>query len=117
MIPVRKEAISKDLIEPYFERWERLSDQIFHAHDERNGEAKSLMEEGIALFEELVSNTSQVEQTCLIQSNEVYEVFPINGMERFLFIKARPAQYACFRQLDELFKEIKKRYARLRLKV
>lgn len=37
MIRVRKDAIQKEQIEPYFEAWEKLSKEIFDAHDERNG--------------------------------------------------------------------------------
>ncbi|CAM5187085.1 YpoC-like domain-containing protein OS=Lysinibacillus sphaericus OX=1421 GN=LS41612_14865 PE=4 SV=1 [Lysinibacillus sphaericus] len=43
------------------------------------------------------------------------EVLPINGVERLTFIKTKPGQYARYRQIDELFKETKKRTARLRL--
>lgn len=115
MIRVRKDAIQKEQIELYFEAWEKLSKEIFDAHDERNGKkAQSLMEQGIGLFEELIVKTSesQVQQFLL---SEEYEAMPLNGMERFQFIKGRPGQYACFVQLDELFKELKKRYARLRV--
>lgn len=115
MIPVRKEAIQKDQVEPYFERWGMLSKEIYAAHDERNGKkAKSLMEQGIAIFEELIVKTSDTESKEILFDEE-YEVMPLNGMERLQFIKARPGQYACYVQLDELFKEVKKRFARLRV--
>ncbi|MBD8025191.1 hypothetical protein H9636_00845 [Ureibacillus sp. Re31] len=115
MIKVRPEAIQKERVEPYFAQWEELSLLIHQAHDQRSGEAKTLMEKGISLFEECVVNSSYCnEQT--VNENEEYEVLPINGMERLSFIKARPGQYACYRQLDELFKELKKRLARLRIK-
>ncbi|RKJ21213.1 hypothetical protein D7X33_45180, partial [Butyricicoccus sp. 1XD8-22] len=81
-----------------------------------NGQARELMEIGIKLYEELIYTTSNVESTS-VPINEDFEVLPINGAERLLFIKARPAQYACYRQLEELFKETKKRLARFRVKV
>ncbi|PYF06902.1 YpoC family protein [Ureibacillus chungkukjangi] len=115
MIKVHIESIAKEAVEPYFEQWNDLSEQIHKAHDLRNGEAKTLMEKGIDLFESCILNCSETAfQT--INEKEDYEVLPINGMERLQFIKMRPGQYACFRQLDELFKELKKRLARLRIK-
>ena len=114
MIFVKKDAIDKEKIEPYFQEWDALSKEIFEAHEKRNGQAQILMEKGIRLFEELIVMTSETDAKEVLQGEE-YEVMPINGMERLHFIKARPGQYACFRQLDELFKELKKKYARLRL--
>ncbi|MGE7926166.1 YpoC family protein [Lysinibacillus sp. JNUCC-51] len=96
------EAIEKEKIDAWFAEWTELEGQIHAAHDARNGEAKGLMEKAILLFERLVQDAGD-------------EVLPINGVERLTFIKAKPGQYACYRQLDELFKETKKRAARLRL--
>ncbi|MET4560008.1 hypothetical protein ABIA69_001151 [Lysinibacillus parviboronicapiens] len=96
------EAIAQDKVEAWFAEWIALEGQIHVAHDRRNGAAKGLMEQGIALFERLMQEAGE-------------EVMPINGMERLSFIQAKPGQYACYRQLDELFKETKKRTARLRL--
>lgn len=115
MIKAKNEAIQKEKVEPYFEKWNHLSEQIHHAHDQRNGDAKILMEKGIALFEQCIIDCSEIEEPTINVAGQ-YEVMPINGMERLLFIKARPGQYACYRQLDELFKELKKRLARLRIK-
>ncbi len=116
MINVNKAAISKALIDPYFDQWNELSSQIHKAHEMRNaGEAKSLMEQGIQLFERCIVNCSEFDGQSIVESED-YEVFPLNGMERLQFIKTRPGQYACYRQLDELFKELKKRLARLRIK-
>lgn len=115
MIKVRPEAIQKEKVEPYFAKWEELSQLIHQAHEQRSGEAKTLMDKGILLFEACVLSSSQSSEQAL-DEKEQYEVLPINGMERLSFIKARPGQYACYRQLDELFKELKKRLARLRIK-
>lgn len=98
------EAIAKDKIDAWFTEWTELEGRIHGAHDSRNGSAQGLMEQGIALFQRLVQEAGE-------------EVMPINGMERLAFIQAKPGQYACYRQLDELFKETKKRTARLRLQV
>ncbi|MDM5247447.1 MULTISPECIES: YpoC family protein [unclassified Lysinibacillus] len=96
------EVITKEKMDAWYEEWTVLEAKIHSAHDARNGKAKSLMEEAILLFERLVQEAGE-------------EILPINGVERLAFIKAKPGQYACYRQLDELFKETKKRAARLRL--
>jgi len=115
MIKVYRETIVKEAVEPYFEQWLDLSTRIHQAHELRNGEAKALMDQGILLFENCILYCSDTPSKSIEESEE-YEVLPLNGMERLQFIKTRPGQYACFRQLDELFKELKKRLARLRIK-
>ncbi|CAM5181708.1 YpoC-like domain-containing protein OS=Ureibacillus acetophenoni OX=614649 GN=SAMN05877842_103294 PE=4 SV=1 [Ureibacillus acetophenoni] len=115
MISFNAANIQKEVVDPLFLEWESLSQQIHQAHDERNGLAHTLMEQGIALYERLIVKTSSDSSEELIEGED-YEVLPLNGKERLSFIKARPGQYACYRQLDELFKETKKRLARLRLK-
>lgn len=115
MIKVNRETIIKEAVDPYFEQWNKLSSDIHKAHELRNsGEAKSLMAKGIELFESCILNCSATSSQSIIE-NEEYEALPLNGMERLQFIKTRPGQYACFRQLDELFRELKKRLARLRI--
>lgn len=115
MITSNPKTINKEVVEPFFIGWETLSQQIHEAHDQRNGQANALMDKGIALYEKLIVTTSFNNSASIIP-NEDYEVLPINGLERLQFIKARPGQYACYRQLDELFKETKKKLARLRVK-
>lgn len=109
MIEVKKEMITKELVDTWHGEWEALQQAIHAAHTARDGSAQSLMEHGIALFERLLVDSAA-------GGEGDYELLPINGAERLTFIKMRPGQYACYRQLDELFKETKKRCARLRLK-
>ena len=106
--------IAKERVDEWYAKWESLNTAIFAAHDRRDGSATEMMQQGIELFETFIVEGSVTEESFKI--NAEYELMPINGMERFQFIKARPGQYACYRQLDELFKETKKRCARLRLK-
>lgn len=112
MIEVNKDKISKESIDAWFAEWEALQQAIHVAHEARNGEAKPLMEQGIAHFEKLLVESAANP----VSADANFELYPINGKERLAFIKAKPGQYACYRQLDELFKETKKRAARLRLK-
>ena len=112
MIEVNKDNISKEIVDAWFAQWEALQQDIHAAHEARNGEAKHLMEQGIAHFEKLLVESAADQ----VSADDDFELYPINGKERLAFIKAKPGQYACYRQLDELFKETKKRAARLRLK-
>ena len=112
MIEVNKDMISKEIVDAWFAQWEALQQAIHAAHEARNGEAKPLMEQGIAHFEKLLVESAADS----VSADADFELYPINGKERLAFIKAKPGQYACYRQLDELFKETKKRAARLRLK-
>lgn len=114
MILVKKDMVSKERVDAWYSEWERLREEIHVAHDHRDGSALELMVKGIAHFEQLLIDSAETEEAFSIDAE--YELMPINGMERFQFIKMRPAQYACYRQLDELYKETKKRCARLRLK-
>ena len=114
MILVNKEAISKENVDTWYSEWELLREEIHTAHDRRDGSALEAMVKGIAHFENFLMNSSLTDAP--FSAQESYDLMPINGMERFQFIKMRPAQYACYRQLDELYKETKKRCARLRLK-
>lgn len=114
MIAVNKEKISKAMVDEWYERWEQLQKEIHVAHDARDASAQSLMKIAIEQFEQYIVASSESEGA--FSETEPYEVMPINGMERLSFIKMRPGQYAAYRQLDELYKETKKRCARLRLK-
>ncbi|GLC86998.1 YpoC family protein [Lysinibacillus piscis] len=96
------EALAKEHVEAWFNEWLILEAKIHAAHTARSGEAAVFMQEALIVFQRL-----------LIEVGE--ELLPINGAERLAFIQAKPSQYACYRQLDELFKETKKRSARLRL--
>ena len=113
MIEVNKDAISKDVIDAWFAEWESLSERLNEAHTTRNKALSlELMMNGIANYDKLLLDSAIGEATVDMD----FELFPINGRERMQFIKARPAQFASYRQLDELYKETKKRSARLRLK-
>lgn len=113
MIEVNQALIGKEIIDEWFTEWETLSDAIHAAHDARDRQkAAELMIDGIALYERLLLESSEAVE--VVQHD--FELYPINGKERFQFIRMRPGQFACYRQLDELFKETKKRAARLRIK-
>lgn len=115
MISFRVDKATPEAVHTCFIQWESLREQIHQAHDTRNGQADILMRQAIALFESLIVQCSDTTENTML-GNEQYEVMPLNGVERLQFIQLRPAQYACYRQLDELFKETKKRIASLSIK-
>ncbi|MGG0655618.1 YpoC family protein [Rummeliibacillus pycnus] len=115
MIECKKEAITKEIVDAWMNQWETFRQSIHQSHSARDGNAKEIMLKAIQLYESFVVSASVGHD--VFQENEQYEILPINAVERLSFIKTRPGQYACYRQLDELFLETKKRCARLRLKL
>ncbi|HJH10649.1 MAG TPA: hypothetical protein K8V30_02955 [Metalysinibacillus jejuensis] len=91
--------LSEHAVNIWYDEWLSLQKVIHTLHSARDKGVKVPMEEAIAHYESFVTE----------------ELLPTNGAERLAFIKARPAQYACYRQLDELYKETKKRIARVRI--
>ncbi len=86
-----------------FAEWDILQGQLIKLFKENNNGRTDLMERGIILLEQIVVNVNQAK--------------PINFSERFDFIIKNKNNYAAFRQLDELFKETKKKLARLRVQL
>ncbi|HSP21115.1 MAG TPA: hypothetical protein VLQ20_02190 [Planococcus sp. (in: firmicutes)] len=91
----QSQKLTKELIDPYFEEWQRLNTELLAAHHQRNANAAGLMVQGIRLFNALLEECGG-------------ELLPLNYQDRMGFIKTHPAQFAAFRQLDELFTEMKK---------
>lgn len=113
MMEVNKDAITKEMIDAWFSEWETVSERLNEAHTARDKALSlELMMKGVAMYDKLLLDSAASE--ALVDAD--FELYPINGRERMQFIKARPAQFASYRQLDELYKETKKRAARLRLK-
>ncbi|WP_042475171.1 YpoC family protein [Bacillus ndiopicus] len=112
MIAAKKQYISQEAVDNWYTKWDELRLQIHAAHAARNGQAKQWMLQGIAHFTEFLTAASDVSS---YDAQASYELLPLNGAERLAFVQANPAQYASYRQLDELYKETKKRCARLRV--
>lgn len=98
-----------------YEEWKSLSEKISEAHKGRNLSVQQFMNSGISLYEELLVSTIEA-NAFQIQDIHQYEVLPLNGVERYHFIKSRPEHYGSYIQLNELFIETKKKMARLRIK-
>lgn len=86
-----------------FEEWEQLREQLAPLFKVKDETRKKYMEQGIQL---LTVITEKAEGT-----------IPINFSERFDFVKLNSTNYSAFRQLDELFKETKKKIAVKRLRL
>lgn len=83
-----------------FEQWDELKVQLALLFKEKDIKRVALMEQGIQLLEAIIG--------------KVGEAAPINFSERFTFIRNNKNNYTAFKQLDELFKETKKKLASIR---
>lgn len=83
------------LIAPFYFEWDAIREQAAKSHQIRDGHAAGTVQQGIQLFHRLMEHCEG-------------EVHPLNHTERLAFIEQQPAKYAAFRQLDELFLEMKK---------
>lgn len=84
----------------YFDEWEFIREELLvsiKTNDKKNIE---LMRKGIDLLMAIL--------------NEVAEAAPLNYIERIIFIESNMVKYVAFVQLEELFKETKKKNARIR---
>lgn len=84
-----------------FEKWDHLQVQLALLFKEKDITRVELMDEGIGLLKAIVEKAG--------------EAAPLNFSERFTFIQNNKHNYTAFKQLDELFKETKKKLARLRV--
>lgn len=114
MIEANVEKLQKEQVDAWFATWEEMERAIRTLHTARDKAVVHKMHEAIRHYEQFILHVSNTTNEA-IEATHTYDCMPINGTERFLFIQAKPGQYACYRQLDELFKETKKRMARLRI--
>ena len=116
MIAANAAYLTKENVDAWVSIWEEMEQHIRTLHTARDKAVTTHMLAAIAHYEQFIIAASQTEKTT-IEAGDTFDCMPINGTERFLFIQAKPGQYACYRQLDELFKETKKRMARLRIQL
>ncbi|AQQ53600.1 YpoC family protein [Planococcus lenghuensis] len=93
------QKLTENEIAPFFAEWAVIREQLISLHRERSRQAAVTAADAIALYE------------CLLLHCAEYDLMPVNGKERLHFIKANSGNYAAFRQLDELFSEMKKKIA------
>lgn len=80
-----------------FEEWDLLKDRLVQLFKENDDSRKIIMEHGIQLLKDIIKVADGVNL--------------INFTERFEFIQKYSSNYTAYRQLDELFKEAKKKIA------
>lgn len=80
-----------------FAEWDELKEQLVMLFKVKKDAKNELMEQGISLIESIIDNAEGIT--------------PINFSERISFIKQNKNNYPAFRQLDELFREMKKKIA------
>ncbi|WP_186577773.1 YpoC family protein [Aquibacillus kalidii] len=101
----------KSLIEEWKSNREEVS-KLFN--ERRNQEAKAYVEKYLSQFINvlLIVNSQQHNENRLAELDSDFKYAPANVMERIHFIKEHPQQYHSYIQLNELFKEIEKIYAK-----
>ena len=103
------QKLTKEQLDPYFLEWDRISVELAVLHRQRDKRAKMVLEVGIELYKRLLSHCREA------LGERDFE--PLNGSERLSFIEGSPGTYAAYRQLAELFAELKKTVARKRVEL
>lgn len=96
-----------------FERWELLKNQLIELFRSKNGTRSEMMSNGIRLFEDILVKVEH--RAFNIEDISMYKIAPLNATERYEFVLHNRNNFAAFRQLDELFKETKKKIAKMRI--
>lgn len=102
---------SKELITPHYDKWDVVKEKIEKLYSLDAKEAIKFMEIAIRDYEQLLeyggseinNRTEKIEALLL----------PLNGEERFQFVKDRIASHYAYIQLEALYTETKKKAARL----
>ena len=84
----------------YFDEWEIIREELLGLMKSKNTKKFELMQKGINLL--------------ITIHDEVAEAAPLNYIDRLTFIESNIERHVSFVQLDELFKESKKKIARIR---
>ncbi|MHA6259667.1 YpoC family protein [Sporosarcina sp. CAU 1771] len=104
---------AKENIQPFYEKWESVKDRIKLYYDEKDPRAFDLMNEAIENYTELLTyGGKQIDSRT---EKLVDALMPLNGEERFQFVKDRVHSHYSFVQLDALYEESKKKAARLNI--
>ncbi len=110
-MPSEVNRINKELLAPYFNKWETVRDQIEAFYDQKDQQAVELMNVAIDNYSELLEHGGK--ELDDRKGKVVYTLLPLNGEERFEFVKDKISSHYAHIQLDALFTETKKKVARL----
>ncbi|WP_318617376.1 YpoC family protein [Sporosarcina sp. YIM B06819] len=110
-MPSDKNRFDKELFTPYFDQWQLVRDEIEACYEQKDRRAVELMKTAIDNYSELLElgGTAFDERT----GKAIFVLLPLNGVERFEFIKDKISSHYAFVQLDALVTETRKKVARL----
>ncbi|WP_342509910.1 YpoC family protein [Sporosarcina sp. FSL K6-2383] len=113
-MPSDKNQFDKELFTPYFEQWQLVRGEIEAFYNQKDSRAVELMKIACQSYCELLElgGTAYDDR----KEKAVFVLLPLNGEERFEFIKAKIASHYAFVQLDALMIETKKKVARLAIR-
>ena len=94
-------------------KWETHRGQIELFYNQRDRQAIEMMEEAIRDYEELLQRGGEILDER--KGKMINTLLPLNGEERFQFVKDKISSHYAFVQLDALYTETKKKVARLSL--
>lgn len=114
MRTVEMEAIEREKVQYFVDRWEDMKVDLYSLYAMREDSVREQMVEAISLYYELLRHSHGLSQLNMNEISQL-EALPLNGEERLQFIERSPGLYASFKQLDELFNETIKKLARLRV--
>ena len=83
-------------VEAPFAKWDKLRELLASLYKTKDNTRSLILGEGIVLLEEIIELAK--------------DATPVNFQERFDFIRDHKHNYTAFKQLDELFKETKKKW-------
>lgn len=96
-----------DAVSPYYDSWQELSRDIDDCFKQQPARCRELISNGYTLYAEL-------KQTLIRLFGESSPA-PLNEEERLSFVYQSKSAHAAFRQLEQLFRELKKKIARQKI--
>lgn len=106
-MPNESNRFDKELFSPFFEHWQQVREEIETCYEQKNRRAVELMENAIANYSELLhlGGTALDDR----KGKAVFVLLPLNGEERFEFVKDKITSHYAFVQLDALVLETKRK--------
>ena len=92
---------------PFYDAWQGLSKDIQHCFEQEPTRCRQYISTGYELYAEL-------KQT-LVRLFGESSPSPLNEEERLSFVRHSKSAHAAFRQLEQLFRELKKKIARQKI--
>ncbi|MBT2582074.1 YpoC family protein [Planococcus sp. ISL-109] len=96
-----------EMVSPFYESWQELSQDIQNCFEREPTTCRQLISKGCELYVEL-------KHTLVILFGES-SPSPLNEQERLSFVQNSKSDHAAYRQLEQLFRELKKKIARQKI--